>query len=248
MKFATLLSLCATAYGLAFDGPLPTPVRDLVFEALNGWTPKPTGEAQSLPELFRRQQKSNSAVCGFLNGDSGFPLSCTAGACIFNTSLKWFGCCTSGTSNCEMMTRCVNSASVSNCLEDASCYNDPLAIACTASSAPHCINMYASISGGNMNHWVCGATATTIAVKGSATTQSAASGVTGKPTSVAVKSASAIQQGGGNSVSSGAGGGAIATGGANTAAPSQGGAAVVNAAESLLIVAGGLVGVFAVFL
>jgi hypothetical protein len=70
MKFATLLTITTTAYGLAFDGPLPTPVQDLVNVALNGWTPRPTNEARSLPDLFRRQ-KANSAVCGYLNGDAG---------------------------------------------------------------------------------------------------------------------------------------------------------------------------------
>jgi hypothetical protein len=69
MKFATLLAFSASVYGIAFDGPLPTPVTDLVYAALNGFTPKPT---PALPELFRRQKpSSNPAVCGFLNGDGG---------------------------------------------------------------------------------------------------------------------------------------------------------------------------------
>lgn len=72
-KFATLLTITATAYGLAFDGPLPTPVKDLVYAALDGFTPKPTFAPRALPDIFRRQKAANSAVCGYLDGDSGKP-------------------------------------------------------------------------------------------------------------------------------------------------------------------------------
>jgi hypothetical protein len=72
MKFATLLIFGATAYGLAFDGPLPTPVTDLVYAALTGFSPKPTDEARALPDIFRRQKAaSNPGVCGYLDGDAG---------------------------------------------------------------------------------------------------------------------------------------------------------------------------------
>jgi hypothetical protein len=73
MKFATLLAFSATAHGLAFDGPLPTPVADLVYAALTGYSPAPTNNVRALPDLFRRQQKpsSDSAICGYLDGDSG---------------------------------------------------------------------------------------------------------------------------------------------------------------------------------
>jgi hypothetical protein len=73
MKFATLLAFSATAHGLAFDGPLPTPVADLVYAALTGYSPAPTNNVRALPDLFRRQQKpsTNSAICGYLDGDSG---------------------------------------------------------------------------------------------------------------------------------------------------------------------------------
>lgn len=74
MKIATLLSLSASAYGIAFDGPAPTPASNLLYEALNGWTPKPTDQPRSIPEIFRRQQKANAAMCGYINGDSGKPL------------------------------------------------------------------------------------------------------------------------------------------------------------------------------
>jgi hypothetical protein len=73
MKFATLLALSTTAYGLAFDGPQPTPVTDLVYAALTGMSPKPTNAVRALPDLFRRQAKpsNDSAICGYLDGDSG---------------------------------------------------------------------------------------------------------------------------------------------------------------------------------
>jgi hypothetical protein len=73
MKFATLLAFSATAYGVAFDGPLPTPVADLVYAALTGYSPAPTNMARALPDLFRRQQKpsNDSGICGYLDGDSG---------------------------------------------------------------------------------------------------------------------------------------------------------------------------------
>jgi hypothetical protein len=72
MKFAALLTFVATAYGLAFDGPLPTPLTDLVYAALTGFSPKPTNEARALPDLFRRQKAaSNPEVCGYLDGDAG---------------------------------------------------------------------------------------------------------------------------------------------------------------------------------
>ncbi|KAH8725528.1 hypothetical protein GQ44DRAFT_772188 [Phaeosphaeriaceae sp. PMI808] len=252
MKFATLLTISTTAYGLAFDGPLPTPVTDLVYAALDGFTPKPTNNVRALPDLFRRQQKpANSAICGYLDSDPDFPLSCTAGAsCIFNTAQKWFGCCKSGGSasasaNCEVVTRCINSASVSSCLEDSSCFNDPLAIACTASSAPFCINMYAKIPEGTMSHWVCGASATSVGVSASATSEPPkSSGASARKS----KDASAILQNNGQSTG-GAGGGSngpTATG-AGVIAASKGGAAMATAG-ALAGVAGGLVGAFAVFL
>jgi hypothetical protein len=301
MKFATLLTITTTAYGLAFDGPLPTPVQDLLNVALDGWTPRPTNEARSLPDLFRRQ-KVNSAVCGYLDGDAGktfpffqplcskekfsdpnhqghplfsfgntddktfiisqpfmllsqslteafkkcqnaamlisqldYPVSCPTGSCIYNTASKWFGCCTS--SSCPIVTRCVNSASVSSCLDDASCYNDPLAMACTASSAPYCVNMFAKIAEGTMSHWVCGASATSVGVSASATSASAGQ------TSVAKLAQSSK------------GGAAVSTvaSGINAATPvadsvkSTGGAALPTA-HVMLGAAGGLVGVFALFL
>ncbi|KAF2031038.1 hypothetical protein EK21DRAFT_35925, partial [Setomelanomma holmii] len=229
-KFATLLTITTTAYGLAFDGPLPTPVTDLVYAALNGFTPQPTFAPRALPDLFRRQKSANSAVCGYLDADPDYPISCTAGACIYNTASKWFGCCPNGdSSKCEIMTKCINSASISSCLDNSSCYNDPLAMACTASSAPFCVNMYASIPAGTMSHWVCGASATSVGVLASATSES-------------TSDASVIRQGG--QASSGtAGGSVVATGAAASATASsvKTGGAAMRTASAMAGVAGGLV-------
>ncbi|KAF2822764.1 hypothetical protein CC86DRAFT_396377 [Ophiobolus disseminans] len=234
-KFATLLTISTTAYGLAFDGPLPTPVKDLVYAALDGYSPRPTNEVLSLPDLFRRQQKANPAICGYLDGDAEFPVSCTAGSCIYNTAQKWFGCCANGScSSSEVITRCVNSASVSKCLEDSSCYNDAAAMACTASSAPYCVNMYAKIAEGTMSHWVCGASATSVGVLASSTVESGS-----------VKATTVVRSG----AAAGPGLNA-ATASGQTAAPSalSTGGAAVHRAGSMVGVAGGLVGALAVLL
>lgn len=108
--------------------------------------------------------------------------------------------------------------------------------------------MYAKISAGTVNHWVCGASATSIAVL--ASTSSSSSGSV-KPSTTKHTSADAtpIKQNGGQS--SGAGGLNVATGGpaASSAKPSTGGApGPMPTVQALLGVAGGLAGVFAVFL
>ena len=66
---ATLLAFSATAYAVAFDGPLPTPINDLLQADINGWTPRPTNLPRSLPEIFRRQQ--DDGLCGYIEGDAG---------------------------------------------------------------------------------------------------------------------------------------------------------------------------------
>jgi hypothetical protein len=63
------------------------------------------------------------------------------------------------------MTACINSASVASCLDNASCFNDAGAMACSASDAPFCVNMYAKVDAGTMSHWVCGKSATSVQVK-----------------------------------------------------------------------------------
>ncbi|KAF1916058.1 hypothetical protein BDU57DRAFT_556343 [Ampelomyces quisqualis] len=243
MKFASLLSISTTAYGLAFDGPLPTPVTDLVYAALTGFSPAPTNNVRTLPDMFRRQQKAaDSAICGYLDGDSAFPVSCTSSSsCIFSAPSSWFGCCLS---SCAPLTRCIDSAAVSSCLDDSSCYNDPAAMACSASDAPFCVTMLASISQRTVNHWVCGATATSVMVVASATT--------GIGSVSAAADASVIRQGGPGS-SGGAGAGALylltasgsATGqGAPSSVRSSGGGAVQTAGAMV----GVAVGAFAVLL
>lgn len=65
---ANVLALSATVFAVAFDGPLPTPVDNSDVNT-NGWTPKPTDEPRSLPEIFRRQK--NDRLCGYVEGDGG---------------------------------------------------------------------------------------------------------------------------------------------------------------------------------
>lgn len=111
--------------------------------------------------------------------------------------------------------------------------------------------MYAKVSAGTMNHWVCGASATSIAVLAST---SASSSGSVKPSTTTKHSITAdatpVKQNGGQS--SAAGGLNVATGGpaASSAKPSTGGGAPgpMPTVQALLGVAGGLVGVFAVFL
>lgn len=64
----TLLALSATVYGVAFDGPLPTPINDLLHADINGWTPKPTNLPRAVPNIFRRQS-DDEGLCGYIEGD-----------------------------------------------------------------------------------------------------------------------------------------------------------------------------------
>lgn len=66
---ATLFALTASVRAIAFDGPLPTPINDLLFVDINGFSPKPTNNPRALPEVFRRQ--ADDALCGYLEGDKG---------------------------------------------------------------------------------------------------------------------------------------------------------------------------------
>jgi hypothetical protein len=166
-----------------------------------------------------------------------FPVSCTsASSCIFSSSLSWFGC--SGTSSQAIMTRCVNSESVSSCLNDASCFNDAGAMACSESSAPFCVNMFAKISDATMSHWVCGKSATSVQVK-----EMVPATTTGEPTP--------IRQGGKQTATASAGAAmespaVKSLGGAapSASAAKTGGAPMRTAGVAMV----GVAGAFAVFL
>ncbi|KAL6710563.1 hypothetical protein ACN47E_008611 [Coniothyrium glycines] len=163
MKIACLLAFSASTYALAFDGPEPTPALDIA--ALDGFTPKPTPKPRAVPELFRRQTSENAAICGYLEGDAEFPVSCTAGDCFHATSLNWFGCCTgTGDASCNVATRCIASASVASCLSDAACSDDRYLTACTDPAAPSCANLFSTRGGQVVSHLVCVATATSVEV------------------------------------------------------------------------------------
>ncbi|KAF1848598.1 uncharacterized protein K460DRAFT_393645 [Cucurbitaria berberidis CBS 394.84] len=162
-SIATLLAFSVTVYGVAFDGPLPTPIDDLLHADINGWSPKPTNEPRSLPDLFRRQ--NDDGLCGYIQGDAELPVSCTTGGCFYNTVLDWFGCCTgSSIDSCKIATRCIASSAVDACLANPSCSNDQYLTACTASSAPFCAEMYSVVSRKTVSHLVCAPTATVVQV------------------------------------------------------------------------------------
>jgi hypothetical protein len=175
-----------------------------------------------------------------LTNSPDFPVSCTSSSsCIFSASAKWFGCCAGN--NCDVMTRCINSASVSSCLDDASCYNDPMAMACSASSAPFCVNMFAKVAEGTMSHWVCGASATSVAVLTSTSASQSA-----KTTA----DATPIRQDGPKSAGTAAGLNKPTSSGQSAAAatPLSTGGGAMQTAGAVAGVAGGLVGAFALFL
>jgi hypothetical protein len=116
-------------------------------------------------------------------------------------------------------------------------------MACSASSAPSCINMYAKISEGTMNHWVCGASATSVRVLASATSETGSVTKTGGPKS---SDASVIRGGAAQSAGGAAATASLPLGAASSTAST--GKAAIQTASAMVGVAGGLVGVFAVFL
>lgn len=108
-----------------------------------------------------------------------------------------------------------------------------MAMACSASAAPFCVNMFA----GSMSHWVCGASATSVAVLASATSTGAS----------ATTDASNIIQGGVQSTASLAAlKGTPAAAEASSVRSTGGGA--MQTAGAMVGFAGGIIGAFAVFL
>ncbi|KAF2012263.1 hypothetical protein BU24DRAFT_453692 [Aaosphaeria arxii CBS 175.79] len=163
---------------LKFDGPIATPiVRDIL--AADGWSPKPTAAPASLPELFRRQL--DPAFCGYLEGDPEFPMSCDAGSsCRFAESLGWWGCCTgTAVSDCEVATRCIESASISSCLGNAECSQDPFVTGCTEATAASCVRLNTLILESTYSHFACASQETTWEVVFTTT----ANATSGRPTS-----------------------------------------------------------------
>ncbi|KAF2625196.1 hypothetical protein BU25DRAFT_311684, partial [Macroventuria anomochaeta] len=187
----TLLALSSTAFGIAFPGPAPTAASEA---NLNGRSPRPTGGPPSLAELFRRQQ-ADDGVCGYLDGESDAPVSCTVGNCLYDERISWFGCCT-GTmrSDCQLFTTCVGSASINSCLSNSACANDEYALACTASTAGVCMTMWGSVTKGTVNHYVCGSTSTRVQVLATPTGSSATTRAvtTAQSTAGAMKTAQVV--------------------------------------------------------
>jgi hypothetical protein len=120
-----------------------------------------------------------------------------------------------------------------------------MAMACSASSAPFCVNMFAKVAEGTMSHWVCGASATSVAVL----TSTSASASQGAKTTA---DATPIKQDGGKSGTASAlnkptASGQSAAAASPTDVKSTGGGAM-QTAGAVAGVAGGLVGAFALFL
>ncbi|KAF3032167.1 hypothetical protein E8E12_002470 [Didymella heteroderae] len=156
-----LLALSPTVLGIAFPGPAPT----VAGEAnLLGRSPRPTGGPPSLPSLFRRQGR-DEGMCGYLDGLSDTPVSCTVGTCLYDDSISWFGCCTgTARSDCALFTTCVGSASISSCLSNSRCANDDYALACTEATAGVCMTMWGEVQEGTVNHYVCGTASASVQV------------------------------------------------------------------------------------
>ncbi|KAF2478167.1 uncharacterized protein BDR25DRAFT_338811 [Lindgomyces ingoldianus] len=167
-----LLTLNSFVAAIQYDGPAATP--SIKGFSADGWSPKPTGGP--IMELFRRQE--DPSFCGYLEGDAEAPISCDVGSsCMYNKAFSWFGCCTgTAITDCEVATACVESTKVSDCLKVSSCANDPLAIGCTRSAAPFCMQLYTVVSGATYGHFACGATDVTAEVLSSATTGGASTG------------------------------------------------------------------------
>lgn len=171
-RLATVLALSATiSSSLALGSPYPTPTTSIPNANLIGWTPKPTREPQVLLKPLRRN--ANDALCGYVQGFADYPISCAHGSCQYNTALNWFGCCSAGSSgdddkdekSCNMATRCVESASVSSCLADASCSGDRHALGCTEASAPFCVQVNTVRARATLSHFVCAPAATVLALR-----------------------------------------------------------------------------------
>ncbi|KAH6644009.1 hypothetical protein C7974DRAFT_12457 [Boeremia exigua] len=185
-----LLAFCQTTFAIVFPGPAPTAVGEA---NLNGRSPRPTGGPPSLPELFRRQQRDNG-MCGYLNGDSEAPVSCSIGTCLYDDTISWFGCCTgSSRSDCELFTTCVGSASISSCLSNSACANDDFALACTASTAGVCMTMWGEVDEGSVSNYVCGSSSTRVQVV--ATPTAGAGSVSGTARSTSISGLSSSRDG-----------------------------------------------------
>ncbi|KAF1963322.1 hypothetical protein CC80DRAFT_541260 [Byssothecium circinans] len=193
----SLMGMGATT-ALQLDQPHATPI-NRPFDA-NGWTPLPTSKPEPVLQLSKRE--ADPALCGYLQGNSGTPLShiqiqiqsylftepllilrkdqavtCSkSSTCLRNASQSWFGCC-KGTSmtDCQVYTRCVESRSVSACLARSDCANDKSAMVCTASASPFCATLYQTVSGTAHDHLICASKATSSEVIATAKGGSASS-------------------------------------------------------------------------
>jgi hypothetical protein len=87
------------------------PTKTGVYKA-DEWSPRPTGVQVNPRELFRRSHL-DVETCGWLGGDSAFPVACGSGSsCVHDTVHGFVGCCaTSGPCTAGVYTSCVDESS-----------------------------------------------------------------------------------------------------------------------------------------
>lgn len=177
---------------------------------------------------------------------SAFPISCNTGSCFHNTQMNWFGCCTgSNVDSCDVFTRCIESVSVSSCLSDSACYDDPAVLGCSVASAPYCAKMYTVVSQVTVSHLVCAAKSTMVEVLASlsGSSESTAPILLMSGSVTAVDSSTLSPNGGDGSASSR---GATATNAVATTSSKA--SAAMHTAGPVAGIAGAFVGVLALLL
>lgn len=86
-ELSLFYSLVGVVAGVAFDGPVATPVVKS-YDA-NGWTPKPT--SRPMMGLSRRQDEfEDPSFCGYWDGDAGMSLFFSTGSSRMNKSIHYF--------------------------------------------------------------------------------------------------------------------------------------------------------------
>ncbi|GAB1319551.1 Mid2 domain-containing protein [Madurella fahalii] len=119
----------------AFARQTQAPTTTIPYHALNvvSWPLLPTPPPVDLFALGRRQENT---ICGYINGDSAIPATCSAGShCALDTENNVVGCCPDGEAACTagVFTGCVDANSgpqtevnpyVFSCLGSDVCYKN----------------------------------------------------------------------------------------------------------------------------
>lgn len=146
LLLSSLISL--TSAHVARQTPTTIPHRDLdvvLYPPLPVSTSPPLG-AGVLHELLRRQ--ATNTVCGYINGDSALPATCSAGShCVLETVHSVIGCCPDGQDTCTagVFTGCVDSN------RSPQTEVDPYVYTCTGSSV-----CYKNVFDGGYSQFGCG--------------------------------------------------------------------------------------------